>query len=81
VFDSWCLKTAGIDPLDLPFDRYLSMVHRFVMEHMKDEEAYEQFDRLLNEPPPLPEGADPDDYTEGVWSAESEMAQFQSLMG
>lgn len=72
LFDGWSVS-RGIDPLDLPLDRYCSFVYYWVMSNMDEEEA-EKFESKLWMPPKGEAAPE-----QGPWSPESETAAFGEL--
>lgn len=67
----------GIDIESLPLDRFCNIGWFWARKVLKPHEL----DRLESEAtrPPVPVGQDPDEYTEGVWSGDSEMDMFNQL--
>lgn len=73
TFDGWyAVEASGNDPLDLPFDRLLSVVYYWATQEA-DEQEVQKFDTRLHRPPP---GVVP---TTGPWTAEAETAAFKSV--
>lgn len=72
AIDGWSVTNGGMDPLDLPIDRFLNFIYWFIVRD-GDPEEIEKFDIRLWRPPP---GEVPD---RGPWSAESETASFKAF--
>ncbi len=72
VFDGWC-ASRNLDPLELPFDRFLNTVYYWAIRN-GDEDSIKKFDRKLWMPE---KGAEIP--AESPWSAENETSTFQAL--
>jgi hypothetical protein len=62
----------GVDPLELPFDRFLNAVHHFAIKDGQPD-AVRKFETRLWMPPPGVVA------TRGPWSAEAETQAFKAL--
>lgn len=62
----------GLDPLSLPFDRFLSWVYSWFVQRL-DDKGRRAFDLALS----LPMDGDPDN-ADGEWSDEALAAQFMT---
>lgn len=75
-FDGWA-ASCGVDPLDLPIDRFLNLVYYWLMQGVKPSER----DRVEAQLAAPPSGADPAEVEEdpdSPWSADAEMAAFRA---
>lgn len=63
-----------MDPLDLPIDRFLSLIYWWMIRNAEDEKSIQSFNARLWRPPPgvLPAAGSP-------WTAEAETAAFRSF--
>lgn len=73
VFDGWC-ASRNVNPLDLPIDRFCNLVYYWAVRNMKDD-AKADFDRHISQPV-TGAGATAIREATGIWSRESELAQF-----
>jgi hypothetical protein len=74
VFDGWTAK-RGVDPMQLPFHRFLSLLYFWVIENA-DEQEREKFDVKLNMPLP---GKPKIAIETGPWSAAAETSALSGL--
>jgi hypothetical protein len=66
--------SQNLDPLDLPIDRFLSLVYWWMVRNAEDEKAIKSFDTRLWRPPP---GEAP---AEGSpWTPEAETSAFRAF--
>jgi hypothetical protein len=71
AFDGWAATTmAGLDPLDLPLDRFLNLIYYWLVREAHEDEVA-KFDTRLWRPP---KGVKP--APGSPWSAERESAAF-----
>lgn len=74
AFDGWAAATlAGGDPLDLPPDRFFSLIYFWIVREGEQSEI-EKFDARLWRPP---KGVAP--AKGSPWSADAETAAFRGL--
>lgn len=73
MFDGWC-ASRNVNPLDLPVDRFCNLVYFWATQNMKDDTKAD-FDRFLSQPV-AGSGAQGVREATGMWSRESELAQF-----
>lgn len=71
IFDGWC-AARGVDPVDLPPDRFCNLVYYWLVRNANDRQRAD-LDFWLEA---LPTGEDPVAADEGRWSADAEMAAF-----
>lgn len=69
--DGW-LASRGIEPMDLPIDRWLNLIYHWATREA-DATEIAKFDARLWQPPP---GEVP---TEGPWTPEAEASAFSGL--
>jgi len=74
--DGACAR-EGVDPLGLPFTRFLNLVYSWVCERVQySEDGREQLDEMLFGLDPLRDGVEPDNVAPEV--VDEEMALFRA---
>ncbi len=73
IFDGWC-AARNVDPDELPPDRYLNLVYYWLTRNA-DAKRRAELDAKLERPP---SGENVSTIDEGTWSADAEMAAFES---
>jgi len=74
-FDGWAVE-RGVDPMALPFDRFLNFIHHYATDG-GDEAEIDQFETRLYMPPPSQKRKPVRDYSK--WSKANEEAAFGGL--